>query len=156
MQDTPADLQFTTPVSRLLDGQEIHDFPLIVFNPIAWERTELIRVIITDDVTPADAYLPLARVLNDDGVALPCQVHAVRVNGMCCAMRVCACVLLCELTAYACIGADPLQLENFTETSTSMQLLCLLTLPPLSLTTVFVSVWPHTVTLVSACSYNLV
>ena len=81
MQDVVPQFVFASPAAITLDGQGTQDLPLIVFNSLAWERTELIRIIIKDDVQPDDAFLPLARIVSEEGVLVPCQVHAAHVNG---------------------------------------------------------------------------
>ena len=67
---------------QVSEDESVEELPLIIFNSLAWERTELIRIIIKDDVQPDDAFLPLARIVSEEGVLVPCQVHAAHVNGM--------------------------------------------------------------------------
>ena len=74
---------------QVSEDESVEELPLIIFNSLAWERTELIRIIIKDNVQPDDAFLPLARIVSDEGAAIPCQVHAVHVNGTQCVSSAC-------------------------------------------------------------------
>lgn len=66
---------------QLSEDAYMVEYPLVILNSLAWDRTELVRVVVKDSVTPLEAYLPLARVVDDSGEVVPSQLHAILPTG---------------------------------------------------------------------------
>ena len=64
-------------VLSISDDAFVSEFPVVVLNSVAWERVEVVRIVIKDSVPPADAYLPMARVVDDTGATVPSQVNGI-------------------------------------------------------------------------------
>jgi hypothetical protein len=113
----------------------IEEYPIVLYNCLGWERSEVIRITVKDTVAPVDAFLPHARVVDDAGNAIPAQVNGL-VKGTCLLVGCCYCDCTCVMRFART------DLKN--EKQSTFEVWFAVRLPALSLSTYFLSLWPDT------------
>ena len=68
---------------QISEDSYVTEYPVVIFNSLAWDRYEAVRVAVLDTVPPDEAYVPMARVVDDDGAVIPSQVHPAPTIGVC-------------------------------------------------------------------------